>query len=871
VTVERGSNLTRDEARARARLVSDVEQEVRLDLTGGAEEYRMETVVRFACPEPGASTFLDLIATGVESVEVNGRAVPDAVRESRLELAGLEPRNEVRVVARVGWSHTGQGFHRFTDPVDDRVYSYTDFEPFDAHRAFACFDQPDIKAVFTFEVLAPANWVVVSNMAVDGEPLDEPPGARRWRFLPTPRLSAYITALAAGEYHVARDRSGDIQLGWLCRQSLVQYLEPDAAELFEITKQGFEFYSRVFRYPYPFGKYDQIFVPEFNSGAMENAGLVTYNEVYLFRSKVTDAARERRAETILHEMAHMWFGDLVTMRWWDDLWLNESFATFMSVLCQTQATRWRSAWTTFANSEKTWAYYQDQLPSTHPIVADMPDTESIHTNFDGITYAKGASVLRQLVAWVGEGEFLDGLAGYFRRHEYGNTDLSDFLSALEESSGRDLHAWSKEWLQTSGVNVLRAEFERGDATAYAGDGGPDGGRFTSFRVVQEAPAEHPVLRMHRVAVGLYDATGDGRLERRRGVELDIAGPSTEVRELVGERVPDLVLVNDRDLTYARIRLDRHSLQTLVERLGHLRDPLARALCWGAAWDMVRDAETPTREYLQLVLRNIAAETDVGVVQRILGQLASAIEAYGDPANLDAARRQLASAALAALEAAEPGSDFQLAWARAFASAASGDEHVGAVRGLLDGSRVIDGLAVDTDLRWHLLLALAEGGHAGEEEIRAELDRDPTDYGRRYAAQALASRPTAEAKAEAWDSITGDRTLTSAMLQSKMSGFQRPGQQDVLRPYVEPYFEQLGPMWEDRTLEVAVAFARRMYPGHLIEQATIDATDRHLDRDRVPGPIARTLVEGRDQLQRALRAQERDRAAAAATSESAARP
>jgi aminopeptidase N len=549
----------------------------------------------------------------------------------------------------------------------------------------------------------------------------------------------------------------------------------------------------------------------------------------------------------------MWFGDLVTMRWWDDLWLNESFATFMSVLCQVRATRWTNAWTTFANSEKTWAYFQDQLPSTHPIVADMPDTESIHTNFDGITYAKGASVLRQLVAWVGEDEFLHGLAGYFRRHEYGNTDLSDFLTALEESSGRDLHAWSKEWLQTTGVNVLRTAFD------VSGDG-----MFSTFRVTQEAPAEHPILRMHRVAIGLYDATDDGRMERRKRVELDIAGPSTDVPELVGEHVPDLVLVNDDDLTYARIRLDERSLDTVVERLGLLQDPLARALCWGAAWDMVRDGEMPTREFLELVLRNIDAETDIGVVQRILGQLTSAIIAYGDPANFDAAMERLATAALAALERAEGGSDFQLAWARAFATAAIGDEHVGVVRGLLDGSRVIEGLEVDTELRWHLVLALAEGGHAEADEIQAELDRDPTDYGKRYSATALASRPTAEAKAEAWAQITGDSSLTQATLLAKMRGFQRPGQQEVLRDFVEPYFEQLGPMWDDRTLEVAVSFARNMYPGHLIEQATIDATDRHLDADRVPGPIARTLVEGRDQLQRALRAQECDRAAAAST-------
>jgi aminopeptidase N len=849
VIVEPGNNLTRDEARRRSALVADLEQRVHLDL-GDGDEYRIETSLRFSCPEPGVATFLDCIAVSVDEVEINGVALgPEAARDSRIFLPELAAENEVRLSARVAYSHTGQGLHRFRDPVDDRVYCYTDFEPFDAHRCFACFDQPDIKGVFHFEVTAPAEWHVASNMAPAGDPVEQPDGRRRWAFAPTPLVSPYITAVVAGPWHVALDGAGDIPLGLLCRQSLAPYMDGDTDELFEVTRQGFDFFQKAFRYPYPFGKYDQVFVPEFNSGAMENAGCVTFNELYLFRSKVTDAARERRAETILHEMAHMWFGDLVTMRWWDDLWLNESFATFMSVLCQTQATRWRGAWTTFANSEKTWAYYQDQLPSTHPIVADMPDTESIHTNFDGITYAKGASVLRQLVAWVGEEAFLDGIARYFRRHEYGNTDLSDFLTALEESSGRDLHAWAKEWLQTSGVNVLRAAFDLDDA-----------GAFSSFRITQQAPPEHPVLRPHRLAVGLYD-DADGGLVRRTRVELDIAGPSTDVPELVGERMADLVLGNDDDLTYARIRLDPRSLETAVDRLGQVRDTLARALCWGAAWDMVRDAEMPTRDFLTLVLRNIHAETDIGVVQRILGQLAGAIEDYGDPANRDAARQRLADAALEALGAAEPKSDFQLAWARAFASSASRDEHASILFGLLDGSTSFEGLAVDTELRWHLVLSLAESGRAERDVIDAELERDPTDYGRRYAVQALASRPTAEAKAEAWESITTDRTLTNAMLGAHMRGFERPGQDEVLRVFVEPYFERLGPMWEERTLEVAVSFARAMYPIHLIEDATVEATDRYLERGGVPGPINRTVVESRDQVLRAMRARASDTLAA----------
>jgi aminopeptidase N len=846
--VEERNNLTRDEARARASLISEPDYRVDLDLAGSDAFYRSEVVVRFACAEPGASTFLDLIADEVESVEVNGVAVDEPYDGARITLPDLAAENEVRVVARCRFSHTGVGLHRFTDPVDDRVYTYTDFEPFDAHRVYACFDQPDLKGVFHFSVRAPEGWEVVSNMAAAADPA--PDGeARRWVFHPTPRMSTYITCVVAGPYHVARDRHGDIGLGIYCRQSMARHLDPE--EIFEITKQGFDFFEQSFQYPYVFGKYDQVMVPEFNSGAMENAGIITFNESYIFRSKVTDASRERRAETILHEMAHMWFGDLVTMRWWDDLWLNESFASFVSVLALVKATRFTNTWTTFANSEKTWAYHQDQLPTTHPITADMPDTLSIRNNFDGITYAKGASVLRQLVAWVGEDEFLAGLAAYFRRHEFGNTDLSDFLAALEETSGRDLHAWAKEWLQTAGLNTLRASFQ----TRVEDDQEV----FDSFAVLQEAPAEWPILRPHRLAIGLYDRTGDG-LVRRRRVELDVAGSATRVPELIGERVPDLVLVNDDDLAYARIRLDPRSLATATGHLGELRDSLARALCWGAAWDMVREAEIPTRDFTTLVLGAIHAETDIGVVQRILGQLSFAIDVYGDPEHRDQARQALADEAVGALREAEPGSDVQLAWARAFAWSAFTGEHLALVSGLLEGTEVVQGLAMDTELRWHFLQALSAAGKATDQAIAAELERDPTDQGRRHAAAALAARPTERAKQETWDALTGDPSLSIATMSALMRGFQQPGQEELLRGYVQRYFDALAPIWESRSLEVALAFARGLFPAFVVSEDVVATTDRYLEESRPPGPIHRTVLEGRDGVARALRARARDVAA-----------
>jgi len=832
------TNLTRDEATTRARLIADASYDVSLDLTAGEEIFLVDATIRFACTEPGASTFAEFVAPLVHEISLNGEPLDPAevFDGTRIRLPSLAARNELRVRADGGYQRNGIGMHRAVDPVDGEVYCYSDAEPYEIHRVYPCFDQPDIKAPFTFTVVAPAGWEVASNRS----PLERPAqgSAGTWRFPPTAMMPTYITCVAAGPYHVARDRHGDIDLGLWCRKTLAPYLE--AEEIFEITKQGFDFYAKAFDYPYPFGKYDQLFVPEFNSGAMENIGCVTFNEEYLFRSKVTDAARERRAEVILHEMAHMWFGNLVTMRWWDDLWLNESFASWAAVFSEAGATRWRNAWVTFADSEKTWAYRQDQLASTHPIVADIPDINSTKVNFDGITYAKGASVLKQLVAYVGEDAFLTGLRGYFRRHEYGNTELSDFLTALEEASGRDLQMWAKEWLQAAGVNTLRPSFEIA------------GKSYRSFAIAQEAPEDNPTLRSHRIAVGLYD-TADGSLVRRRQVELDIVGAKTPVTDLEGEPVPDLLLLNDDDLSFAKIRLDRRSFSALVDRLHLLSDPLARTLCWSAAWDMTRDAEIPARSYVDLVLGNIGGETEIGVVQSLLAQAASAVNLYGDPANRVPALDRLASHALDALREAAPGGDQQLVWARCFIGSAQREEHLTHVRALLESEEAEEGLSIDTDLRWLIVRSLASAGAAGDEIIEREVQRDPTDKGRREAAAARAARPTAEAKAEAWAALTGAPALPYSVLRATIGGFQNAGQREILEPYRERYFEVLARIWETSELEVALGFTSGLYPRVVIDQATIDSTDRYFANERPPAPLRRLLLEGRDDVQRALQA------------------
>ena len=840
----RSSNLSRDEAVARAALLTVTSYDVTVDLTGQdpGTTFRSTTTVRFACTAPGASSFLELAAETLRSATLNGRLLdPAGFADDRLLLSGLAADNELVVDADCRYMRTGEGLHRFVDPVDGAIYLYTQFETYDAHRMYACFDQPDLKATFALQVHAPAGWTCVSGGAVEEQPADGAAGV--WRFAPLPRVSTYITALVAGPYAHVHDEHDGIPLGLYCRASLAQHL--DAEELFTVTKQGFDFFHRVFDFRYPFGKYDQLFVPEFNAGAMENAGCVTFLEDYVFRSKVTDAAYERRAETVLHEMAHMWFGDLVTMRWWDDLWLNESFATYMSVLAQVSDTRWKGAWTTFANTEKTWAYRQDQLPSTHPIAADIRDMDEVRVNFDGITYAKGASVLKQLAAWVGQEAFLRAVQTYFTTHAYGNTVLADLLCELETASGRDLSSWSSEWLETAGVNTLRPSFETGAD-----------GAFTDFAVLQEAPAQWPTLRSHRVAVGLYDVV-DGALVRTGRVELDVVGARTEVPALVGRAQPDLVLVNDDDLTYAKMRLDPRSLATLIGCIGDITDSLPRALCWSAAWDMTRDAELPARDYVSLVLAGLPQESDIGVVQSLLRQAQSAVTMFADPGWAPVGRARLAAAAHDAVLAAAPGSDLQLTWARALGTLAATPDQVGLLRGLLDGQVAVPGLSVDADLRWHLLLRLVVLGMAGPAEIDTELTRDRTAAGERNAAAARAAQPTALAKAQAWRLAVEDSSVPNSVQSAVIAGFNQAEQVSLLEAYVEPYFDVIDEVWRARTAEMAQSIVVGLYPVLQVSPALVARTDAYLASPDVPPALRRLLLEGRDGVVRALRARDRD--------------
>ncbi|GAA2742782.1 aminopeptidase N [Kitasatospora cinereorecta] len=852
-----GTNLTREEARTRAALLHVEAYDIELDLSSARDggTFRSTTVVRFTSTTPGAPTFIDLVAPSVSEIVLNGEQLDTAnFADSRIALPAVQADNELRVVADCAYTNTGEGLHRFVDPVDGETYLYTQFEVPDARRVFAVFEQPDLKATYRFTVTAPEGWVVVSN-----SPTPEPTGegdTRVWSFEPTPRLSSYVTALVAGPYVGVFDEyaAGEqrVPLGVYCRPSLREYL--DAEAIFDVTKQGFEYFQQKFEFDYPFAKYDQLFVPEFNAGAMENAGAVTLRDQYVFRSKVTDAAYEVRAATILHELAHMWFGDLVTMEWWNDLWLNESFATFAEVVCQAEApqSKWPHSWTTFANQMKTWAYRQDQLPSTHPIMAEINDLEDVQVNFDGITYAKGASVLKQLVAYVGQDAFFEGVRAYFKRHAWGNTRLSDLLGALEEASGRDLKTWSKAWLETAGINVLRP------ALTINTDG-----EIESFAVLQEAPAlpagarGEAVLRPHRIAVGLYELV-DGRLVRTDRIELDVDGPRTEVPELVGRHRPAVLLLNDDDLSYAKVRLDEDSLTVVTQHLGDFEDSLPRALCWASAWDMTRDGELATRDYLALALSGLQRETDIGVVQSVHRQVKVALELYADPAWREEGLQRWAAAAEEQLRAAAPGGDHQLAWARALAAVARTEGQLDLLAGLLDGTVELDGLAVDTELRWTLLARLAAAGRADDKAIDAELARDNTSSGAEHAASCRAARPTAAAKAEAWASVIDSDALTNYVQEAVIGGFQQADQRALLAEYTAKYFAAIKGIWETRSHEISQQIIGGLYPAYQVEQATLDATDAWLaEADPAPA-LRRQVVEARAGVERALKAQVADR-------------
>ncbi|KIF78652.1 aminopeptidase N [Streptomyces sp. 150FB] len=824
------SVLTRDEAQTRAQLLDVHRYTVALDLTTGDETFDSRTVIHFTTRAAG-DTFVELKPATLRSVTLDGHTIdPATLTENRLALTGLDAgAHELRVDADMLYSRTGEGMHRFTDPADGETYLYTQMFMEDVQRVFAAFDQPDLKAVFELTVTAPEAWTVLGNS------IATPTGQGRWTLAPTPLISTYLVAVAAGPWHSVRTEHAGIPFGIHCRRSLAPHLDTDADELLDLTRACYDRYHVKFTEPYPFDSYDQAFVPEFNAGAMENPGLVTFRDEFVFRSAVTETERQTRAMVIAHEMAHMWFGDLVTLAWWDDIWLNESFAEYMGYQTITEATQYTGSWVDFGIGRKAWGYDADQRPSTHPVAPDheaVPDTASALLNFDGISYAKGASALRQLVAWLGEKDFLAGINVHIERHKYGNATLADFIDSLARSTDRDVHTWAERWLRTTGVDTLTPEI----TTTPAG---------------WTLDVAHTGSRPHHIHAGTYDrdVVDPARLVRRDLLELDL--PATADATARPGRRPALVVLNDGDLTYAKVRLDPESWNTALDALSGVPDALTRAVIWNAARDMVRDGELPPTAYLEAARAHLPREQDLAVVEGVLAFAAGQItDRYLTPEDRPAGLATLTAVCRDLIRRTEDGSHpgLRLAAVRHFIDAATQPE---GIQDWLTSGGVPGGPELDPELRWRVLKRLAVLGAIDEGAIATELEHDPSATGQEGAARCRAALPDPEAKAAAWDRLFGSDDLSNYLFVATAQGFWQPEQTDLVKEYVPRFFPEAAAVAARRGPVIAAAAGRYAFPGHAIDQDTLDLGRQCLDGDELLPALRRALIDQLDDLRRAL--------------------
>ena len=828
--------LTREEAQRRAELIAVDSYDIHLDLTGsdtGTPTFGTHTSVEFTCSEVGASTFAEFRSTEPAEAWLNGEMVP--IADGRIGLDNLAAQNTLVVKGRGVYSTSGEGLHRSVDPADGAVYVYSNCFLHDASRVFACFDQPDLKAVFRLSVSAPPGWTVVSNSARSA--------ADAQAFEPTPPLSTYLVALAAGPYASAHDSwtSADggstLPLGLFCRQSMAAYLEED--DVFATTKAGLDFYSSQFNSPYPFSKLDQLFAPEFNGGAMENVALVIHTDEFLFRGRVTDAERETRAMIVLHELAHMWFGDLVTMRWWDDLWLNEAFATYCSYLATAEVTRFSEAWTTFCVQEKTNGRVADLRPSRHPVSGDVPDTDAALLNFDAISYNKGASLLRQLSERVGRETFFGGVHHYFGEHAWGNTDLRDFMQALEKAGAGSLGHWSDQNLKSVGCPTV------GVATTA---------NVTSDSVDTIAITQRGTLTDQRVGVGLYRLQA-GRLVAVQRLDTMLDGARTPL-DSVSPGEAQVIIPNDRDWAYASIELDDRSLETLFTAgVSAFEDSLPRALVWGALWDMTISGALPASRFIDEVAAALAEEDHTSIIELLLERAAVASEQFVTAERTSGLRSQLAEACFEAAGQTEAGSERRLALVRGHIMFATTPEQLHHVAQLLDGPAEQPGVIVDADLRWRLLHTLVAMGHRPLAAIDAELQRDSTAFGRYRADRARAAFPSAPAKELAWAAATGaSEASTNRTVLESCLGFWQWNQRELCQPFVSRYFSELDQVWATRDTEIAHEMTTELFPAGYVDNPTLQLLDRRLSRDDLPAGQRRILADRRFDLARALEAQ-----------------
>lgn len=833
--------LTQLEAQARAARISDVSYELTLDLIAGAERYRGTNVIHFSDSGQG-DTFIDLTGETIEFLSLNGEQInnPDW-NGHRITLPGdlLKAENLLHITYENQYDHTGDGLHQFIDPEDNQEYLYSNFEPFSAHRLIPSFDQPDIKATYRLTVAAPSHWEVIHNSAATSRnQLGD--GRIRHEFAETASFSPYLFALICGPYVAFRDTHGDIDLAFFCRRSLAPHL--DEEELFETTKQGLDFFAEFFDYPYPFGKYDQIFVPEFNAGAMENVGAVTFAEVFIFRDPPTDNQRLGRAEVILHEMAHMWFGDLVTMRWWNDLWLNESFATYMSYLALVEGTRFTNSWQLFNSGMKNWAYRQDQLVTTHPIAGEIADTDQTFLNFDGITYGKGAAAIKQLVATIGMDGFRNGMRIYCQRHQYGNTSLTEFLDALQDGSrsvgdDRDLHEWARLWLETPSLNTLAATWEA------------DGDRVSAMQLQQTAPPDHHTLRPHHVEIALARDEGDSiTIEVVPGV---VDSDSADVPEAIGLATPQFVFPNYNDHDFVKVALDDASLEFVRERLERIDDPLLRQLIWQALWNMVRDQQLRATDYLALAGPKVAIERDPELVESTLATMTASVGRYiPEDQKALVAHNSFELAWNTLNEVSDP--DLRIIWARTLINLAITADDVSHCARLADGDLAVEGLTIDQDMRWEIAVRTVAYGLSGAaDRVEAERERDPSDRGQRQILRAEVSVPDADVKEAAWNRFLGEGYGSLHLTRAAMGGFHWWSQRELLASYTNRFFEVIPGVFERSENEFASTYFGSLFPTR-VESTVLQRSQQLVSTLDDGQPLLRRLLrESNDDLERAL--------------------
>ena len=822
------TNLTRLEAEARSALINVTGYRVELDLAQGATTFESSSTVRFTCTEPGASTFLDVKPNQLHRVTLNGVDLDlTSFDGERIELTGLAAGNEVVATATMRYSNDGQGLHRAVDSADEQHYVYGHSFLDAAPRVFGCFDQPDLKAPYDVRVTAPPEWIVLGNGAATRT------GAGTWVLATTKPLATYFFTVCAGPYVSVTTVHDGIPLGIHARASLREPLERQAEQMLTITAQSFDYYHRLFGIRYPFGEYHQVFVPEFNAGAMENPGCVTLRDQYVFRGAMTHDEVLTRSSTITHEMAHMWFGDLVTMQWWDDLWLNESFAEYMSHRTLSEATEFTDAWVDSSMARKPWGYAAERMPSTHPVAGSpAPDAQSALQNFDGISYAKGAATLRQLIAHIGDAAFISGVAQYLRSHAYGNAALVDFLGAMERASGQDLQGWADAWLRTAGLDAVSVETVS------------DQGSIASATVRRTPPQAYPAARPHSIDVAGF-TTGAEVFRVLTTVEED----ETDLPELVGRPAANMLVPNATDLTWATIKLDPATVAAAPAELSAVPQAQARAVVWTALIDGVALAEIDPRHLLAVMATCWAHESNQSIINRVgLLMTQRIIPSFIAPGERDDAQAVIATAAASMFAAAEAGSSRALLAARYLATS-SADEDL--LRRWAGGEGLPEGLEGDSDFRWVVVGNLARRGAIGSAGLHVALEQDRTMAGNLKWLQAKASEPDPAAKVWAWEQLTGENGRSNYELNALAAGFWHANDQDVLRPYVARYFVDV-PALSGRVGEDALGrVAALAYPANLVEASTADQSEAALGRPDLTASVRRAIVDADSQLREAL--------------------